>query len=73
MSVTLSFVLTSSMDDPVWDATTFSKNRERLLQGDVAQAFFEQVVRQAREKRLLSEEHFRGGGKLSTCNFIGNR
>src|SRR6187399_676353 len=33
-----------NMDDPVWDATVFSKNRERLLKGAVAQAFFEQVL-----------------------------
>jgi transposase len=53
-----------SMDDTVWDATTFTKNRERLLQGDVAQAFFEEVVHQAREQRLLSEEHFSVDGTL---------
>jgi transposase len=53
-----------SMDDTVWDATVFTKNRERLLQGDVAQAFFEEVVQQAREQRLLSEEHFSVDGTL---------
>jgi transposase len=36
-------------DDPIWDASTFSKNRERLLEGDVAHAFFDQVLVQARE------------------------
>ena len=36
-----------SMDDTVWDATVFTKNRERLLQADVAQAFFEEVVQKA--------------------------
>lgn len=46
------------MDERVWDATTFSKNRERLLRGDVAQAFFDQVVAQARAQGLLSDEHF---------------
>ena len=46
------------MDDPVWDATTFSKNRERLLEADVAQAFFESVIDQAKKRGLLSDEHF---------------
>jgi transposase len=46
------------MDDPVWDATTFSKNRERLLEGDVAQVFFDSVIDQARRRGLLSDEHF---------------
>ena len=53
-----------SMDDAVWDATVFSKNRERLLQGDIAQAFFEAVLRQARELNLLSDEHFTVDGTL---------
>ena len=47
-----------NMDDPIWDASTFSKNRERLLEGDVARAFFDQVLAQARERGLLSDEHF---------------
>ena len=46
------------MDDPVWDATTFSKNRERLLDADVAQAFFQSVIDQAKKRGLLSDEHF---------------
>src|ERR1700758_3474320 len=44
-------------DEPVWDATVFSKNRDRLLEGAIAQAFFEKVVGLAREHRLLSDEH----------------
>ncbi len=52
------------MDDPVWDATVFSKNRDRLLQGDVAEKFFAQVVHQAREAGLMSEEHFTVDGTL---------
>jgi transposase len=36
-----------NMDDGVWDATTFSKNRERLLKGDIADAFFKQVLERA--------------------------
>src|SRR6184192_4612557 len=38
-----------NMDDAVWDASTFSKNRERMLEGDIAEAFFDRVVAQARE------------------------
>ena len=53
-----------NMDDPVWDATVFSKNRERLLKGAVAQAFFEQVLKLARQKDLLSDEHFTVDGTL---------
>ena len=37
-----------NMDDEVWDATVFNKNRDRLLRGDVAQVFFQRVVEQAR-------------------------
>jgi Transposase domain (DUF772) len=47
-----------NMDDPIWDPSTVSKNRERLLEGDVAHVFFAQVVTQARERNLLSDEHF---------------
>jgi transposase len=47
-----------NMDAPIWDATTFTKNRQRLLDGDIAQAFFERVLAQARERQLLSAEHF---------------
>jgi transposase len=46
------------MDDAVWDVTVFTKNRERLLAGDVAQKFFEAVVKQAQAVGLLSDEHF---------------
>src|SRR6266850_1809222 len=47
-----------AMDDPIWDATVFTKNRERLLRGDIAQAFFERVRAQAEQRGLLSDEHF---------------
>src|SRR5579863_5793920 len=47
-----------SMDDKIWDATVFSKNRERLVQGDIAQQFFEAIGQQALEQDLLSDEHF---------------
>ena len=53
-----------SMDEPIWSPTTFSKNRDRLLQGDVASAFFDAVVDQAREAGLLSDEHFTVDGTL---------
>jgi len=53
-----------NMDDPIWDPSTFSKNRERLLEGDVAHAFFAQVLGQAREHDLLSDEHFTVDGTL---------
>jgi transposase len=52
------------MDDAVWTPTTFSKNRERLLEGDIARVFFEDVVAQARGRRLLSDEHFTVDGTL---------
>src|ERR1700751_2824899 len=42
-----------SIDDPVWDATVFTKNRERLLEGEVAEGFFTAVVEQARDHGLL--------------------
>ena len=46
------------MDDPVWHPTTFTKNRDRLLGGEVAAAFFDAIGRQARAAGLLSDEHF---------------
>ena len=53
-----------SMDDAIWDATVFSKNRDRLLEGDIARAFFERVLIHARQQRLLSDEHFTVDGTL---------
>jgi transposase len=53
-----------NMDDAVWDPTVFTKNRERLLAGDVAQAFFVRVLAQARQLGLLSDEHFTVDGTL---------
>jgi hypothetical protein len=52
------------MDDAVWDVTVFTKNRERLLKGDVARRFFELVVEQAQELDLMSDEHFTVDGTL---------
>jgi transposase len=51
-------------DDAVWDATVFTKNRERLLQGEIAQRLLEAVLEQARAHDLLSEEHFTVDGTL---------
>src|SRR2546427_700142 len=52
------------MDDPVWNATVFTKNRERLLAGEIARGFFDRVVAPARERGLLSDEHFTVDGTL---------
>ena len=52
------------MDDEVWDVTVFTKNRERLVAGAVAQKFFAAVVKQARGAGLLSDEHFTVDGTL---------
>jgi transposase len=53
-----------NLDDPVWDATVYCKNRERLLKGDVAEAFFQEVLKMAGEHDLLSDEHFTVDGTL---------
>lgn len=53
-----------SMDDPVWDATTFTKNRDRLLEGDIAAAFFAEVLAEAKTAGLVSDEHFTVDGTL---------
>lgn len=50
--------------EPVWNPTTYTKNRERFLEGDVAVAFFNQVLDQARAKGLVSDEHFSVDGTL---------
>jgi transposase len=47
-----------NMDEPVWDHSTYSKNRDRFLAGAVAQAFFDRVLAAARARDLLSDEHF---------------
>ncbi len=52
------------MDDPVWDVTVFTKNRERLIGGEVSQRLLESVLVEAREGQLLSEEHFTVDGTL---------
>jgi transposase len=51
-----------TMDDPVWDPTTFTKNRDRLLNQTIARSFFQHVVERA--KGLMSDEHFTVDGTL---------
>jgi len=53
-----------NLDEEVWDATTFTKNRDRLLGAEVAKEFLAQVVAQAGEKGFTSDEHFTVDGTL---------
>ena len=53
-----------SMDAPVWDASTFSKNRDRLLEGNVAQRLLSAIITQPRVRALMSDEHFSVDGTL---------
>ena len=53
-----------NLDDPVWDATVFTKNRDRLLEAEVAKEFLARVVGQARAKGWTSDEHFSVDGTL---------
>ncbi len=53
-----------NMDDPVWDVTVFTKNRDRLLKAEVARKFFDLVVEEARGLDLMSDEHFTVDGTL---------
>src|SRR5579862_4856863 len=53
-----------NMDEPVWDVTVFTKNRDRLLKADVAKRFFQLVVEQAQAMSLMSDEHFTVDGTL---------
>ncbi len=53
-----------NMDDLVWDATVFTKNRDRVLGGEVAEVFFQEVLAEARRRSLLSDEHFTVDGTL---------
>jgi transposase len=52
------------IDDPVWDATVFTKNRDRLLAGDVAATFFQAVRAEAEARQLTSDDHFTVDGTL---------
>lgn len=53
-----------NMDDPVWDATVFSKNRDRLLAANVAALFFQRVLDEAKAQDVISDEHFTVDGTL---------
>jgi transposase len=53
-----------NMDEAVWVPTVFTKNRDRLLEGDVAEKFFQLILTQARSADLLSDEHFSVDGTL---------
>lgn len=53
-----------NLDEPVWDVTVFTKNRNRLLEGDVAREFLGEVVAQAQASGLTSDEHFTVDGTL---------
>src|ERR1700728_1741678 len=53
-----------NMDEPAWVPTVFSKNRERLMEGDVAQQFFDRILEQAEAANLTSDEHFSVDGTL---------
>ena len=52
------------VDDPAWDHSVFSKNRDRLLEGDIAAKFLGAVLAQPRVKKLLSTDHFSVDGTL---------
>ena len=52
------------MNEEVWHATVFTKNRDRLLEGDVARQFFGEIVRQAKQRGLMSSEHFSVDGTM---------
>jgi transposase len=53
-----------NLDEEVWDATSFTKNRDRLMDADVAKKFLAQVVERARAQGLTSDEHFTVDGTL---------
>jgi hypothetical protein len=58
-----------SVDDPVWVPTVFSKNRDRLLDGDIAAAFLSAVLNLPRVKGLLSDEHFSTPNRIALGQF----
>ena len=63
-SVLFRWFIGLNLDDEVWDATVFTKNRDRLLEADVAKEFLAHVVEQARGQGLTSDEHFTVDGTL---------
>ena len=58
------FFLDMSLEEESWDATVFTKNRDRLMEHEVAKRFFEGVVRRAKGMELISKEHFTVDGTL---------
>jgi transposase len=52
------------MDDPIWNVSTFSKNREHFLDGKISEQFFSKVLTIARDANLMSDEHFTVDGTL---------
>src|SRR4030043_716426 len=50
--------LDMNITDPAFDASVFSKNKERLLEHDIARGFLGEVLAEARQRKLLSEDHF---------------
>ena len=63
-SVLFRWFVEMNMDEPVWDVTVFTKNRDRLLEHEVAKVFFAQVWQQAEQAKLTSDEHFTVDGTL---------
>lgn len=63
-SLLLRWFVGMNLDEAVWDVTVFAKNRDRLLEGDVAGEFLCEVVSQARDTNLTSGEHFTVDGTL---------
>src|ERR1043165_6716310 len=63
-SVLFRWFVGMNLDESVWDVTVFTKNRDRLLDGDVAREFLCEVVKQAQEKKLTSDGHFTVDGTL---------
>src|SRR3954468_15105855 len=63
-SVLFRWFVGMNMDEPVWDVTVFTKNRDRLLEHEVAKVFFAQVWQQAEQAKLTSDEHFMVDGTL---------
>jgi transposase len=63
-SMLLRWFVGMNLDEAVWDVTVFTKNRNRLLEGDVAREFLCEVIAQAQSKGLTSDEHFTVDGTL---------
>jgi transposase len=63
-SVLFGWFVGMNMDEPVWDVTVFTKNRDRLSEHNVAKVFFARVWQQAEQAKLTSDEHFTVDGTL---------